>query len=95
MSTSLLYHGWGIVGYEYQRTLYVEGMVIFRIAQDPTTLRCPCCESRRVIRRGASHRRFLALPLEDIQIQYLRLLELTPDSLVTPYPRRKRTRKRQ
>jgi len=63
MSTSLLYHGWGIVGYEYQRTLYVEGMVIFRIAQDPTTLKCPCCESRRVIRRGASHRRFLALPI--------------------------------
>lgn len=39
--------------------------------------------------------RRLARPLEDIQIQYLTLLELTPDSLVTPYPRRGRTRKRQ
>lgn len=63
MSTSLLYHGWGIVGYEYRRTLYVEGMVIFKIVQDPTTLKCACCASRRVIRRGASHRRFLALPI--------------------------------
>jgi transposase len=63
MSTSLLYHGWGIVGYQYQRTLYVEGKVIFRIAQDPTTLRCPCCESRKLIRRGASHRRFMTLPI--------------------------------
>jgi transposase len=39
--------------------------------------------------------RRLARPLEDIQIKYLKLLELTPDSLVTPYPRRGRTRKRQ
>jgi len=39
--------------------------------------------------------RRLARPLEDIQLQYLKLLELTPDSLVTPYPRRGRTRKRQ
>ncbi len=38
--------------------------------------------------------RRLARPLEDIQIKYLELLELTPDSLVTPYPRRGRTRKR-
>lgn len=63
MSTSLLYHGWGIVGYQYQRALYVEGMVIFRIAQDPTTLRCPRCDSHKVIRRGVSHRRFVTLPI--------------------------------
>jgi hypothetical protein len=37
----------------------------------------------------------LAQPLEDIQVQYLKLLELTPDNLVTPYPRRRPTRKRQ
>jgi transposase len=63
MSTSLLYHGWGVVGYQYQRTIYVEGTVVFRIVQDPTTLTCPCCESRKLIRRGASHRRFMALPI--------------------------------
>jgi transposase len=39
--------------------------------------------------------RRLARPLEDIELRYLKLLELTPDSLVTPYPRRGRTRKRQ
>jgi len=38
--------------------------------------------------------RRLPRPLEDIQLQYLKLLELTPDSLVTPYPRRGRIRKR-
>jgi transposase len=39
--------------------------------------------------------RRLARTLEDIQIQYLKLLELTPESLITPYPRRRHTRKRQ
>ena len=39
--------------------------------------------------------RRLARPLEAIQLQYLKLLELTPDALVTPYPRRGCTRKRQ
>jgi len=63
MSTSLLYHGWGIVGYQYQRTVYAEGTVMFRIAQDLTTLQCPLCESRKLIRRGALHRRFGALPI--------------------------------
>ncbi len=29
MSASLLYHGWGIVGYRYQRTVYAEGRVMF------------------------------------------------------------------
>lgn len=69
MSTSLLYHGWGVVGYQYQRTIYVEGTVVFRIVQDPTTLTCPCCESRKLIRRGASHRRFMALPIGRKKIQ--------------------------
>ena len=31
MSTSLLYHGWGIRGYEYVRTSYVGGRVILRV----------------------------------------------------------------
>ena len=35
MSTSLLYHGFGIRGYRYVRTEYIEGGVVFTIAQDP------------------------------------------------------------
>jgi hypothetical protein len=68
MSTSLLYHGWGIVGYEYQRTVYTGGTVVFRIGQDPTTLKSPCCESMQVIRRGVTHRRFLTLPIGSKQV---------------------------
>jgi transposase len=37
----------------------------------------------------------LAQPLEEIQVEYLKLLELTPESLINPYPRRRHTRKRQ
>jgi hypothetical protein len=35
MSTSLLYHGFGIRGYEYVRTEYRAGEVTFTIRQDP------------------------------------------------------------
>lgn len=39
--------------------------------------------------------RRLARPLEDIQRQYLKLLELTPECLVTPYQRKRRITRRQ
>ena len=39
MSTSLLYHGFGIRGYRYVRTEYVEGGIVFTIAQDPKRCR--------------------------------------------------------
>ena len=35
MSTSLLYHGFGLRGYRYVRTHYVEGEVWFSIEQPP------------------------------------------------------------
>ncbi len=35
MSTSLLYHAFGIRGYDYVRTDYQDGRVIFTIMQDP------------------------------------------------------------
>ena len=41
MSTSLLYHAFGIRGYEYVRTDYQEGATIFTIRQDPEDCRCP------------------------------------------------------
>lgn len=63
MSTSLLYHCFGIVGYRYVRTRYGEGRTIFKIDQDPTTFRCPVCDSRRVIRKGQTLRRFMAVPI--------------------------------
>ena len=63
MSTSLLYHGFGIRGYTYVRTAYEGGTVIFTIHQERGDLRCAVCGSRQVVRRGAQERRFRSLPI--------------------------------
>jgi transposase len=63
MSTSLLYHGFGIRGYEYVRTAYEGGQVLFTIRQDPKALRCEACGSREVHPRGQVERRFRSLPI--------------------------------
>lgn len=63
MSTSLLYHGFGIRGYIYQKTEYVDGAIQFTIHQPSDRLRCSECGSRQVIRRGSRQRRFRGLPI--------------------------------
>lgn len=69
MSTSLLYHGFGIRGYHYVRTVYEGGQVIFTIDQEPGDLCCAACGSRRVIRRGVQERRFRSLPIGSGPVQ--------------------------
>jgi DNA-directed RNA polymerase subunit RPC12/RpoP len=63
MSTSLLYHGFSIRGYEYVRTEYQGGAVIFTIRQEPKTFRCEHCGSRDVRPKGRVERRFRSLPI--------------------------------
>jgi transposase len=63
MSTSLLYHAFSIRGYEYVRTEYHQGEVIFTIRQERKTLRCEACGSRDVRPRGRVERRFQSLPI--------------------------------
>jgi len=43
MSTSLLYHAFGIRGYQHARTEYKHGEVIFTIRQRPESRQCPAC----------------------------------------------------
>ena len=76
MSTSLLYHGFGIRGYRYLRTEYHHGQVVFTIRQEPDTLRCSACGSRDVGSRGHVERRFKSLPIGG-----------KPVSIVFPIPR--------
>ena len=63
MSTSLLYHAFGIRGYRHTRTDYREGQTIFTIQQEPETCRCSACGSSRVQSRGHVQRRFRSLPI--------------------------------
>jgi transposase len=63
MSTSLLYHAFGIRGYQYTRTDYQDGQTIFTIHQDPETCRCSACGSPQVRSRGRVERRFRTVPI--------------------------------
>jgi transposase len=63
MSTSLLYHAFGIRGYQYTRTDYQNGQTIFTVDQEPETYRCSACGSPEVQSRGQVERRFRAVPI--------------------------------
>ena len=63
MSTSLLYHGWGIRGYYLVREEFGQGRIVHVIEQEDWRLRCPACGSPRVIRRGYCWRLFRSLPI--------------------------------
>jgi transposase len=63
MSTSLLYHAFGLRGYDYVKTDYQDGGVIFTLRQRPHTYRCPVCNSRDVHPRGHQERTFKVVPI--------------------------------
>jgi transposase len=65
MSTGLLYHCFGITGrgIHHVHSRFEAGRTIFRIGQDPTSLACSVCGSRRVKKKGAVVRRFITVPI--------------------------------
>ena len=63
MSTSLLYHGWGLRGYRHIRTLFQGGRITFRITHKRECLRCSLCGSRDIIHIGQKVRQFRSLPI--------------------------------
>jgi transposase len=63
MSTSLLYNMFGIRGYEYRRTEYVEGGACFVIEQRRDKYRCSQCGSAAVHAQGHKDRFLRSLPI--------------------------------
>jgi transposase len=63
MSTSLLYHRFGIVGYHYVRQSFEAGMTTFRIEQPRERLRCSHCGSADVWAQGGVERFWHTLPI--------------------------------
>jgi len=65
MSTSILYHCFGVTGrgYGYVHTRFEEGRTIFRVGQDPASYKCSGCGSGRVKKKGVVFRRFRTLPI--------------------------------
>lgn len=63
MSTSLLYHAWGLSGYHQQSISFEKGKVIFKIKHNPDKVRCASCGSYDVICRGKNERLFRTVPI--------------------------------
>ena len=63
MSTSILYHGWGMVGYDYLSTRYEMGAMIFCVEPKEDIIRCPLCGREDVNRRGFKTRLFKTVPI--------------------------------
>ena len=76
MSTSLLYHGFGLRQVEYVKTSYEEGAVHFFLHPKPEAVRCPTCHSPAVRPHGQKERRFRHLPIGRKRVE-----------LVMPIPR--------
>lgn len=63
MSTSLLYHAFGIRGYQHRASDFLEGGVCFRISKDLSDCRCSACGSAYIASRGQVERRFRCPPI--------------------------------
>jgi len=63
MSTSLLYHGWGIRGYQELAIRFHDAAIHFSVEQDSDTFCCSHCGSRAVMKAGQAPRRFRSLPI--------------------------------
>ena len=63
MSTSLLYHRFGIVGYHYVKQNFVEDTTIFHVEQPRDRLRCSHCGSQDVWSQGGVERIFRTVPI--------------------------------
>jgi transposase len=63
MSTSLLYHMFGIRGYEYRRSDFFEGRVCFSIEQPRKSYRCSECGSAAVHGQGHKERFLQTVPI--------------------------------
>lgn len=63
MSTSLLYHAFGVRGYRYLKTEYSAGEMTLHIEQPREKCCCSACGSAEVVFRGATERRIRTLPV--------------------------------
>lgn len=64
MSTSLLYHCYGLTEQKYLSTEYKENKVIFKVKTKKDKLRCANCGCKRgLIKRGTQERDFLVPPM--------------------------------
>ncbi|MEA3495337.1 MAG: transposase family protein [Bacteroidota bacterium] len=71
MSTSLIYHGFGLKNQKYLKTEFKEGKVFFHIQTKENNLRCSQCGSKKVIKRGSKQRKFRGVPIGLKQVIFI------------------------
>jgi|SRR5688572_10738954 len=69
MSTSLLYHAFGLVGYRYVRQSFQGGQVTFAIERPRERLRCSHCGNSDVWAQGGVERTFRTVPIGSKPVQ--------------------------
>jgi transposase len=62
-TTSLMFHGFGVSGFQLQNTDYSNGEITFNLSQDKHNLRCSVCHSSKVKRRGKRYRKLRSVPI--------------------------------
>lgn len=63
MSTSFLYHAFGLPGYEFLSNDFSNGKITIKIKPKDKLLLCPCCESKNIIKRGTYKRTIRTVPI--------------------------------
>ena len=63
MSTTLLYHSFGIRGYQQTRIEPIGGVTRFHVHPNEKSICCSLCSSHNVIRRGVKQREFRSSPI--------------------------------
>lgn len=71
MSTSILYHTFGVRGHHYIRTEYGNGATVFHIEKALEKQWCRSCQSREVIKKGTVSRLVQTLPVGKRQVRLL------------------------
>jgi len=101
MSTSILYHGFGVRDYRYLKTQYRGGAIVFHVEKSVDKQRCVDCGSPDVIRKGqvlrvlktvpvGRRRIFLAVHLHRLRCGGCGSLKLEP--LLLSFPKKRWTR---
>ena len=75
MSTSLIYHAFGMHGYQYLNTFFKKGKIFFLIRKHPGKIRCPDCHSFRLIYKGTKTRYFKSVPIGKKQIVFMVMIQ--------------------
>ncbi|MFP4398173.1 MAG: ISL3 family transposase [Desulfonatronovibrio sp.] len=63
MSTSFMYHAFGMKGYTYKRQDFLAGNIIFKVQPKPRLIKCSHCKSKEVTQRGQFERWVKTVPI--------------------------------